>query len=211
MNTEALIRSLAADAARPVVPLNRLLAAALAAGAAGSLALFTLILQPRADLATAIRAFEFPLKMSFVASLAVAAAASLAGIARPWPRVAPWRRLAPALLALLLGLVVELTTVPGSAWWSRLIGHNAAHCVTLIPVLSVLPAVCLLIALKHGAPARPGLAGAVAGLASAGVGACLYAIACPDDSPLFVATWYPLAIAAVTALCAAAGRRWLRW
>jgi hypothetical protein len=51
----------------------------------------------------------------------------------------------------------------------------------------------------------------VAGLLSAGLGATLYASHCTDDSPLFVATWYPLAIAMVTAVGAIAGRKMLRY
>jgi hypothetical protein len=43
------------------------------------------------------------------------------------------------------------------------------------------------------------------------VSATIYATNCTDDSPLFVATWYPLATGAVAALGALAGRRWLQW
>jgi hypothetical protein len=43
------------------------------------------------------------------------------------------------------------------------------------------------------------------------VGAALYALSCPDDSPLFVATWYSIAIAVVTAASAYIGSRTLRW
>ena len=49
-----------------------------------------------------------------------------------------------------------------------------------------------LIGLRHGAPTRPAVAGAIAGLLSAGLAATLYASHCTDDSPLFVATWYTI-------------------
>ncbi len=62
-----------------------------------------------------------------------------------------------------------------------------------------------------GAPMRPGLAGMVAGLLAGGLGAALYAAHCPDDSPLFVATWYSLAIAIVMVIGGAVGHRILRW
>jgi hypothetical protein len=39
----------------------------------------------------------------------------------------------------------------------------------------------------------------------------LYALTCPDDSALFVATWYSIAIIAVTATTACVGPRILRW
>ncbi|HUI21148.1 MAG TPA: NrsF family protein, partial [Methylocella sp.] len=58
---------------------------------------------------------------------------------------------------------------------------------------------------------RPALAGAAAGLLAGAIGAAFYATHCPDDSPLFVATWYTLAIAFVTAIGAIAGARLLRW
>jgi len=64
---------------------------------------------------------------------------------------------------------------------------------------------------RHGAPAHRGLAGAAAGLAASAVGAALDAWHCPDDSPLFMATWYTLAIALVTLVGYGIGRKALRW
>ena len=55
------------------------------------------------------------------------------------------------------------------------------------------------------------LTGALAGSASAGIAATIYATNCTDDSPLFVASWYPLATSIVVAAGAWAGRRWLSW
>jgi hypothetical protein len=43
------------------------------------------------------------------------------------------------------------------------------------------------------------------------IGAALYATHCPDDSPLFVAAWYSLAIGFTAAIGALAGSRLLRW
>ena len=51
----------------------------------------------------------------------------------------------------------------------------------------------------------------MAGAASAGVAALVYASSCPDDSPLFVATWYPLATLICMGVGALAGRRFLAW
>ena len=63
---------------------------------------------------------------------------------------------------------------------------------------------------RHAAPTRPSLAGAVAGLVASGIAATLYASS-TDDSPLFVATWYPLAIGIVVLAGYVAGSRCLRW
>jgi hypothetical protein len=65
--------------------------------------------------------------------------------------------------------------------------------------------------LRHGAPSNPGWTGATAGLAASGIAATLYASNCNDDSPLFVATWYPIAILAVSAAGYLIGRRVLKW
>ena len=74
------------------------------------------------------------------------------------------------------------------------------------PVLAVTVA-----SLRRGAPLRPGVAGAVAGLFAGGLGAALYATHCVDDSPLFVTAWYSLAIAIVVLFGTLAGWKWLRW
>jgi hypothetical protein len=46
---------------------------------------------------------------------------------------------------------------------------------------------------------------------SAGIAATLYASHCTDDSPLFVATWYPIGFVLMAALGALIGSRVLRW
>jgi hypothetical protein len=43
------------------------------------------------------------------------------------------------------------------------------------------------------------------------IAATFYASNCTDDSPLFVATWYPLAIGIVVLAGYVAGSRCLRW
>jgi hypothetical protein len=116
---------------------------------------------------------------------------------------------APALL--LAAVVLELTAVPANAWMERLVGQNARTCLTFIPLLAVGPLVCLLLALRQGAPAAPGRTGAMAGLAASAIAATFYAAYCTDDSPLFVATWYPAATSMVTAAGYVAGERFLRW
>jgi hypothetical protein len=117
--------------------------------------------------------------------------------------------IAPALLA--VAVVVELLVLPESQWLPRLVGVNARLCLTLIPLLAAGPLACLLAALRQGAPSRPGLAGAVAGLAASGIAASFYAAHCTDDSPLFVMTWYLIATLIVTMAGYLIGRRLLRW
>ena len=94
---------------------------------------------------------------------------------------------------------------------TRLVGHNMRYCTTMIPMMAAPILAALIVAMRAGAPQHPGWTGALAGAASAGLAAFLYASHCPDDSPLFVATWYPLATLVCAAVGAFAGRRFLAW
>ena len=55
-----------------------------------------------------------------------------------------------------------------------------------------------------------GSSGVIAQAAS-GIAATFYAANCTDDAPLFVATWYPLAIAMVVAAGYGVGSISLKW
>jgi len=210
MNTENLVRALVADAARPVIGIRTHLLAALGIGTAISLLLFRLLFEPRADLAHAIQGHAFATKLGVVALLAVTAIGLLAPAARPLPvRALPRLGVAPVVLA--VAVLAELMTAPVHSWPGRVFGADVVHCLVSIPLLALPTALCLFMALRRGAPANAALAGTIAGLAAGGIGASLYALACPQDSSLFVALWYSLAIGALAKLGSVAGRRWLRW
>jgi hypothetical protein len=106
--------------------------------------------------------------------------------------------LAAPFILLAAGVVVELLVVPQGEWLSRLMGTTAMHCTITIPMLAAPVLAALIVALRAGA-------------AAAGVGALVYASSCPSDSPLFVATWYPLATLICMGFGALAGRRFLAW
>lgn len=208
MNTHDLARALAADGGRPRSLRGGLVRAWLA-GLVGAAALFALLLAPRPDLASAVAKPAFWLKLLIVGATAATAATALASVARPLPQRSLLSLLvAPLLLA--LGLLLQFASIPAFAGGADPV-FRGLMCTCFIPLLSAPVAVCLLIAMRRGAPAHPGLAGAVAGLAAGGLGATLYAFACPADSPAFIATWYSLAIGIVTIACYAIGRRALRW
>lgn len=211
MRTDELIRVLVADGARPVRPIERSLIGALVAGAAISVLIFMTFLRPRPDIATAVQSSAFFFKLAVAVLLAAAAIALLPAAARPLSAARRAWLLALAPLLLLAGVLVELLDKPSDSWTMYLVGHNALHCLSLIPMLSLAPAICTLLALRHGAPSRPGIAGALAGLSAGALGAALYALTCRDDSPLFVLAWYSIAIAIVTIGSAIAGSRLLRW
>jgi hypothetical protein len=110
-----------------------------------------------------------------------------------------------------MAVAVELLLVPASEWKTRLLGLHWLACLALIPSFALPPLDGLLIALKRGAPRNGSIAGAVAGFAAGSIAAAIYAAHCPDDSPLFMAAWYTLAICAVALLGFVVGRRWLGW
>lgn len=211
MKTDELIRLLSQDA--PVrMRLGRALALAVAAGIVASAVLLLATVGLRDDLASAIGTVRVAFKIGMTLVLAIAAFGLVSRIGKPGVPLRPWALALLLPLALMVVAVgVELLVVPQDAWAARLIGRNAAFCLFFIPVLSLAPLAGLLAALRNGAPENPGLAGAAAGLAAGAIGAALYAWHCPDDSPLFGAAWYTLAVTVVIAVGYATGRRFLRW
>jgi hypothetical protein len=165
----------------------------------------------RPDIAQAVRTIRFLFKFVVTISLAVTAVQASLRLSRPDEdfRSSTALLVAPILLACAVG--IELLVLPSGQWISKLIGHNARTCLTLIPLLSIGPLTCFMIVLRHGAPSNPGWTGAAAGLAASGIAATFYASNCNDDSPLFVATWYPIAILAVSTAGYLIGRRALKW
>ena len=211
MKTDELIRLLSQDA--PVrMRLGRMLTLALAAGLAVSAVLLLATVGLRDDLASAIATVRVAFKIGMTLVLVIVAFGLVSRIGRPGVPLRPWAVALLLPLALMVVAVgVELLVVPQDAWAARLMGRNAAFCLFFIPLLSLAPLAAFLAALRNGAPDDPGLAGAAAGLAAGAIGAALYAWHCPDDSPLFGAAWYTLAIMLVIATGYGIGRRLLRW
>lgn len=212
MDTDQLIQTLVADTDRREPPVGSVLAIALAAGGAISTVIFFASLGFRDDIAMAIYNPFFDLKFVITIALAVSAIAISVHLSRPEASLEGWKWMLLIPVGLLaLGIACEMLLPQQLPWITRLIGSKSKACMTAIPLLSLPILVAALVALRHGAPSRPTLAGAFAGLLSAGCAATLYASQCIDDSPLFVATWYSIAIAAVTALGALAGTKLLRF
>jgi len=212
VKTSELIAALAADPVPESVHLRRRFAAAVAVGLVGALALYLLFVGPRPDIAEAARTVRFNLKFVVALTLALPSLLLLFRLARPDAKpgaLALW--LFTPLILLALAVVVELVVVPSSEWLPRLIGHNMRYCTTMIPMMAAPILAALIVAMGAGAPQHPGWTGALAGAASAGLAAFLYASHCTDDSPLFVATWYPIATLVCVGVGALAGRRFLAW
>jgi hypothetical protein len=212
METDQLIRTLAADNAHRARPVGFVLALALLSAAPVSLAIFFAGLGVRPDVMTAMHNPFFDLKFAVTLALAISAIAVSLHLSRPEATLAGWAwlLLIPAGI-LAAGISGEMMLPQRLPMMTRLVGSNSRICLTAIPLMSLPLLAAALIGLRHGAPSRPAVAGAIAGLVSAGLAATLYASHCTDDSPLFVATWYSIATALVTAIGALAGSRMLRF
>jgi len=212
MQTNDLINALKADAAKQAMPLGYAWWVAIAAATIVAAVAFFVLIGPRPDFAAAAHTLRFLLKFIVMLTLTVVAFGLLRVLSRPGSNVrgvAYWLVLTPVLLG--AAVVAELFVVPTdqllTVWW----GSNVYVCLTFIPLIGLGPLAIFLVALRHGAPTRPGPAGAVAGLLAGGIAATFYAAHCTDDSPLFVATWYSIAIAGLVVLGAILGRRVARW
>jgi hypothetical protein len=212
METDQLIRSLAADNAHHARPVGFVLTLALVAAAPVSVAIFFAGLGVRPDLMTAMHNPFFDLKFAVTLALAISAVAVSLHLSRPEASLRGWAWLLVIPAGLLVaGISGEMMMPQRLPMMTRLVGSNSKVCLTAIPLMSLPLLAAALIGLRHGAPARPAVAGALAGLLSAGLAATLYASHCTDDSPLFVATWYTIATALVGAIGALAGSRLLRF
>ena len=212
METDQLIRTLAADSAYRARPVGMVLALALLAAAPVSMAIFFASLGVRPDLMSAMHNPFFDLKFAVTLALAISAIAVGLHLSRPQASLRGWAWLLLIPAGLLAGGIASEMMLPQRLpMMTRLIGSNSRVCLTAIPLISLPLLAGALIGLRHGAPTRPAVTGAIAGLLSAGLAATLYASHCTDDSPLFVATWYTIGAALVAAIGALAGSRMLRF
>jgi hypothetical protein len=211
MKTGEFVEMLVSDGTRQAPP-GRLLLHVLPFAGLLSVLLMLWLIGLRPDLGAAFHTPRFDLKLLLNATLWVAGTGLMLRLARPVDRPGIW----PALLwlvpvALLIAVAIELLLVPRGQWWPVAHGSNSTWCLRLIPALALAPLIASLWVLRRAAPSRPALAGAAAGVMCAGLAGTLYALHCPDDSPLFVGIWYVLATAIVTLAGALSGARLLRW
>lgn len=211
MRTRALIALIVEDAPLRSNLDHTLIQTTVAAILIVAVAFYTTI-GVRPDIDSALATVRFLFKFVITIALTVSSCLLMFRIGKPG---VPWRAWAWGLLTplalLAAAAIFELSVMPPDTWMIRMVGHNSRLCLTIIPSLSIAPLACFLLALRQSAPARPGLTGAVAGLASAGIAATFYAANCNDDSPLFVMLWYPIAICVVAAAGWLGGRNLLRW
>lgn len=211
MKTDDLIATLARDARAAGPSVSAALAAAVAAAFVLAAVVFFGVLGPRPDIAAALATIRFDLKFVVAAALALTALACLAALSRPQAQSGRLGLLALAPAMLALAVAGEMAAVPQAEWQARWIGTNNVLCLLCIPTIGIAPLAVLLATMRRGAPTRPRLSGAVAGLLAGSIAALFYAAHCTDDSPLFVATWYSLAVMILAGIGALVGGRVLRW
>ncbi len=212
MKTNDLIAALTADIETKPTPMRRMFTLDVLVGFIASAVPFFIFLGLRDTFFASLDQPRFLFKFVFTSTMAASGLVLAWRMARPGAHLGAARHavwLAPAFLV--IACLIEMATVPDNLWMARMIGHNAVHCLTLVPLMALAPLAGLFLALKHGAPTDPQRAGAAAAFAASGLAATLYAMNCPDDSPFFLAVWYVLATAVVVTLGWFAGGRWLRW
>jgi hypothetical protein len=211
VKTDDLIDLLTQDA--PIrVRLGRILAGGALVGGLFSVVILAVAIGIRPHIWEALHSTRVAFKITVTILIFVFTYRLVAQIGKPGIKLKPYLLMLLIPLCLVIaGVAIELVVLPADLWRQNLVGRYASGCLVSIPILSLAPMLFFFWALRQGAPDHAGFAGASAGLAAGGLGAAIYAWHCPDDSPLFMATWYSLAIVGVTISGYLAGRRWLVW
>lgn len=211
-DTNSLIARLAGAADRRGPGLDARLGIALAIAAVLAGTVFFATIGPRPDFWSAAQTVRFVAKFVLTLSLLATMLHLLSRLARPGAfrrRDWLWLLVPAGLLAAMVGL--ELLVLPQAQWAMAATGKNSLICLTFVPLIGLGPLAALIAGLRQGAPTRPGLAGLVAGIAAGALAATFYAAHCTDDSPLFVAQWYSIAIAGLGLAGTVLGRLFARF
>lgn len=209
--TDALIARLAQDPPPPPFRPARIACLAVAAILV-PVAAFLLILGVRPQLAAVWADPVVALKTLLPLGLCGPALLVALRLSRPGARAGAggWLLLGPTAAAVALWLAAFALRAPAERF-AEVGPASVGECLGAILALSVIPAWTMLRLLRAGATTRPALSGAAIGLTAATGAASGYSLFCTQDNPLFFVSWYGLAILAVTAAGALAGRRALRW
>lgn len=213
MKTDDLITLLARQPdALPKAHPARDTALAVFAGLCTAFLLMGLVLGLRPDLAAAIVSPLFWQKIGALALLAVVAGVAAYRSGLPGRALRSTERLrwaAPAWLA--VATMVTVVSAPAGERLGLFHSPTILLCLTMVPLLSVLPAAAMVWALRRAAPTEPARAARAVGWTAGAIGGFAYAFHCQVDQPGYVLVWYGLALIATVALTQATAMRWLRW
>ena len=200
-STDALILDLSAN----LVPVRQRSlprdAALLLAVAGAELALILVSGAMRPDMGRVILSPPMAWKIGGLAVLAVASCAvALRSFAPPLPSKRDLALL-PGLAAMMLiaGAFVTNAAESSRSLGERLLPAQGISCVTAITLLALPIAAGLAILMRRAAPVRPAWSAGVSGVAASTSGALVFTACCPMNDPLYIAVWYSVAIAVVTA------------
>jgi hypothetical protein len=210
MSTPDLIRHLAADLTpRPAAPIAGRLAVVTVAASLLCLTLILTLFSRNPHLANGV---TMPVAVTAAVGtvLAFGAFGMMLRLSYPEGRAQSGWLIAPAAI-LLLGLAVEISQLPRVEWLQRMVGSTPLACFFSVLLLSLPVMLAALFVLRQGAPSRPGLSGAMAGLLAGAITMVLYTLHCPEDSLLYVTAWHVSAIGLLAGAGALLGNRWLRW
>ena len=215
MKTEDLVLRLSQEDPRPKrwAPATTLTIAAVATGVI-VIVFSGFWLAPRPDLMAALTASDHAVLWKFVFAFGVVVTALplVRDLTAPGRAtgIASFIALLPFGIVALLA-VRELAVLPTTALRQLLSHASWGACLWQVPLLSIPAFAILIILARRLAPTNLTRAGAYIGLMAGGFGAAGYALHCGEDSMLFVATAYTLAISEMAVLGALLGPRLLRW
>jgi hypothetical protein len=213
MKTDDLITLLARQPeALPKTHPVRDTALAALGGLAAAFVLMAVVLGVRPDLAGALTAPLFWQKAGMLALLVVLAGITAHRAGLPGRSLRPLERLrwaVPTWLA--VATMVTLVSAPAGERWALFYSPTILVCLTMVPLLSVLPAAAMVWALRRAAPTEPSRAARAVGWMAGAIGAFAYAFHCQADQPGYVLVWYGLAVVFTVVLTQATATRWLRW
>jgi hypothetical protein len=209
MNTDDLIRQLAAEPPRPAPRSSALWLAGGGALVVAALA-FLAFAGTRPDIATAWPATALKIGFGVLALLALAPIV-MRGVA-PNVRLRDKILFAVALVAF-AGLLTlyGLATAPETLRWTLWTGGGLPDCLIRIPLIAAPIAAALFVVARKFGPTRLSVAGAALGAIAGALAIIPYSLFCPIDSVAYVATWYTVSIGICAAIGSLAATRALRW
>jgi hypothetical protein len=212
MRTDELIAQLSARA-EPVKSgaVARLLAGAVLIGIAGSVLVLLATIGLRHNLTGAMTHPGMWTKLAYCLAIAAFGFWLVERAGRPGAEMTrPVLALALPLLAILLLSGLQMSA-PDADIRVLVMGRSSRVCALLVTMTALPTLAATFWALRKLAPTRLTLAGAGAGLFAGAAGAFVYCFHCTEEAAPFIAVWYTLGIAAVTAIGALLGPRLLRW
>jgi hypothetical protein len=210
MKTDDLIQSLS-ETAQPVRKGRATITFIAAALAALAVCVGIVLLsgQVRADFSehmTAVLA-----KAAFSGLLVLATAPAMLWLVHPGRSAGLWIAIGVAVTAVAI-VVGVLAVMAGRGELAAALGAGGRPVVfVLIPLLAMPAGWVFFTWGRRYAPTRLALSGAAAGALSGGIAAASYALVCPVDEAMFVATWYTASVVLCGLIGAALGRILLRW